>query len=272
MAKAGDDLEKHVDESMPFLFEKLGDLSALRNHGCLTVAQCALLVPAILSSERPGDASEMAAHYLQLALLDIGHGELCPKHPETLLPYSQYLRMAEAGMFSVDCEEMPVANAGWLVSLDEAERWFQSKGAVSVKFDGLKAELAKMNAAAEEAADTSAQEAALAAPVESATPAHAVDRDADEVLAALFDPVRIEALEKMFPASNNWQHWSERAKRNGLDAAREKRGLFNPYRAAMWFLKQGWPGWDMARCNRTLAANLPARSKDQKHLLTGDLD
>ena len=76
MAKLGDGIESLVDESMPFLFEKLGDLSALTEHGCLTVAQMAMLVPAVLASKRPGDASEIAAHHLQLALLDIAHGEL----------------------------------------------------------------------------------------------------------------------------------------------------------------------------------------------------
>ncbi|HEY4696800.1 MAG TPA: hypothetical protein VIH29_02170 [Gallionella sp.] len=146
MAKLGDELEKSVDESMPFVTEKLDDLSALIDQGYLTVGQCALLAPAILASKRPGDASEMAVHYLQLALLDIAHGELCPKHPETHLPYSQYLRMAGAGMFGIDGADMPVPTAGWLVHLDEAERWLQSKG-LSVNVEGLKAELAEMAAA-----------------------------------------------------------------------------------------------------------------------------
>lgn len=147
MAKLGDDLEKSVDESMPFLFEKLGDTSALIEHGCLTVAQCALLVPAILTFKKPGDASQMAADYVQLVLLDIAHGELSPKHPETLLPYSQYLRMAESGMYGADGDCMPVADAGWLVSLDEAKRWLKRKD-ISVNFDGLEAELTKMAASA----------------------------------------------------------------------------------------------------------------------------
>jgi hypothetical protein len=143
--KAADDLEKHVDESMPFLFEKLGDLSALTSYGCLTVAQCALML-GIRTFKRPGDVSEPATHYVQLALLDIAHGKLCPKHPKSLLPYSQYLRMAEAGMFGIDGENMPVVNMGWLVPLDEAERWYQSTGGDSVIFDGLKAELAQIAA------------------------------------------------------------------------------------------------------------------------------
>ncbi len=93
----------------------------------------------------------------------------------------------------------------------------------------------------------------------------------DEVLAALFDPVPVAALEKMFPATS-WKKWAERAARNGLSAARRGRGVFNPYLAADWFLKLGLTGWDRAHCNRVLAKNLPARSHDKKHLLTGDFD
>jgi hypothetical protein len=94
---------------------------------------------------------------------------------------------------------------------------------------------------------------------------------ADGDLAALFDPVTVAALEKMFPASNKWSNWAERAARNKLQKAREERGLFNPYKASVWFLTQGVEGWDTARCNRVLANNLPARSIDRKHLLTGEL-
>lgn len=145
MAKLGDDLEQCVDESMPFVFEKLGDLSALIDHGCLTLAQCALLMPAVLTAKKTGDASNMAAHYVQLALLDIAQGELSPKHPETLLPYSEYLRMNAAGMFGIDGANMPIPYAGWLVSLNEAERWLKGKD-FSVNLNGLKAELAEMTA------------------------------------------------------------------------------------------------------------------------------
>lgn len=146
MAKLGDDIEKFVDESTPFLFEKLGDLSALTEHGCLTVAQLAMLVPSILASKKSGDASEIAAQYLQLALLDIAHSELSAKHPETLLPYSQYLRMMESGMYGIDGESLPLPTVDWLVSLEEAERWLQSKD-FRTNFDGLRAELAERNTA-----------------------------------------------------------------------------------------------------------------------------
>jgi hypothetical protein len=136
MANLGDDTEKFIDESMPLFFEKLGDSTALTEHGCLTVAQCALLIPATLSQNKPGDASEIAAHYVQLALLDIAEGELSPKHPQTLLPYSQYLRMMESGMHGVDGEALPMPTADWLVALHEAERWLKAKG-LDINFDGL---------------------------------------------------------------------------------------------------------------------------------------
>lgn len=92
----------------------------------------------------------------------------------------------------------------------------------------------------------------------------------EDEFAKLFDPVTVEVLEKMFPADRNWKVWAERAKRNGLIKARVGRAKFNPYKAAQWFLTQNITGYDMARCNRILANNLPARSKDNEHLLTGD--
>lgn len=97
--------------------------------------------------------------------------------------------------------------------------------------------------------------------------------DADAQLAQLFDSVPVTALEKMFPAEGKWKGWAEHATRNkGLKAARTARGLFNPYRAGIWFAGKGIKGWDLARCRRTLANNLPARSLDSKHLLTGELE
>lgn len=91
----------------------------------------------------------------------------------------------------------------------------------------------------------------------------------DKILAALFDPVRAEALEKMFAANGKWKSWAERANRNGLKAARTSRGGFNPYLAGVWFVRKGVQGWDDAHLYRTLANNLPARSRDESHLLTG---
>lgn len=100
-----------------------------------------------------------------------------------------------------------------------------------------------------------------------------ISEQADTQLAQLFDLVSVVALEKMFPANNKWAGWAEHASRNeGLKAARKERGLFNPYLAGMWFLEKRIPGWDLARCRRVLANNLPARSIDDKHRLTGELE
>lgn len=91
--------------------------------------------------------------------------------------------------------------------------------------------------------------------------------NADAEFAALFDPVTAAALEKMFPAGEKWARWAERASGNGLKAARVERALFNPYRAGLWFLTRGLPGWDNAHLFRVLANNLPARSQDKRELL-----
>jgi hypothetical protein len=97
--------------------------------------------------------------------------------------------------------------------------------------------------------------------------------DADAQIALLFDPVTVAALEKMFPADGKWAGWAEHASRNeGLKAARTGRGRFNPYLAGIWFAGKGIKGWDLAFCRRRLGNNLPARSRDSKHLLTGELD
>lgn len=98
------------------------------------------------------------------------------------------------------------------------------------------------------------------------------DVDHDKTLAALFDPVPVEALEKMFPSNGKWKSWAEKAKANGLIDARERTAKFNPYKAGLWFVQKGGPGWDNDRLYRTLANNLPARSRDSVHLLTVGID
>lgn len=95
----------------------------------------------------------------------------------------------------------------------------------------------------------------------------------NEELAALFDPVKFAQLETMFPCNGKWKSYAERAARNGLKtAAKEGRGLFNPYRAALWWLTTGPSSWSWEKCLRKLANNLPDRSRDSKHLLTGEFD
>src|ERR1017187_8380227 len=108
--------------------------------------------------------------------------------------------------------------------------------------------------------------------VPTTTPADDVEPDHAEALAALFDHVPVKALEKMFPADGKWKSWTEKAATNGLINARTARARFNPYKAALWFMDKGMTGWDLARCNRVLVNNLPARSKEDAHLLTGGID
>lgn len=98
------------------------------------------------------------------------------------------------------------------------------------------------------------------------------ENDAETELAALFDPVKVATLEAMFP-DEKWGRYAEKAPRNGLNGARVGRGIFNPYLAARWWLHRQAPaGWKWERCVRVLANNLPVRSRDSTHLLTGDFD
>lgn len=100
------------------------------------------------------------------------------------------------------------------------------------------------------------------------------DVTGEGAVADLFDPVSKEQLEAMFPDSDKWASYAERQSRNGLkDAAFVSRAKFNPYRAAQWWVDTQSPsGWTWERCLRKLASNLPPRSRDSKHLLTGDFD
>ncbi len=117
------------------------------------------------------------------------------------------------------------------------------------------------------ASESVTPDAVLTSPPAVALPVASVDK----TLSKLFDPVPIASLEKMFPADGKWKQWAERAARNGLKEVREGRASFNPYRAALWFLKQGETGWDLSRCHRKLAENLPARSRHEASMLTNDL-
>jgi hypothetical protein len=95
-----------------------------------------------------------------------------------------------------------------------------------------------------------------------------LNQETDTELSRLFDPVGKNELEKMFP-SGKWHLWADKAQANGLISARVGRGKFNPYLAAIWWLKKQEPhGWDLARCQRALANNLPARSKGFESRLT----
>ncbi len=96
--------------------------------------------------------------------------------------------------------------------------------------------------------------------------------DDDSDLAAHFDPVKIAQLEAMFPAGGKWAKYAARD-RSGLGkAARQGRGLYNPYHAARWWLTTGPENVTWEQCLRKLANNLDDRSRHLKGLLTGDFD
>ncbi len=96
----------------------------------------------------------------------------------------------------------------------------------------------------------------------------------EATLAGLFDPVRKEQLETMFPDGGKWHKYLDKASINGLrEAAKAGRGQFNPFFAAKWWIGTKGPvGWTWERCLRKLANNLPPRSRDFKNLLVSDLD
>ena len=93
-------------------------------------------------------------------------------------------------------------------------------------------------------------------------------QDQESKLAALFDSVSPEQLEKMFPSEGHWLDWTRRAKARGLDVARKESNKYNPYIAARWWInKQPQDGWDWRRVTRVLAKNFPPRSIGSEYLL-----
>ncbi len=174
---------------------------------------------------------------------------------EVAKQFSTLLRLLNANQF-----ERHHFSEGFFrgVRLDEFAAWCAHVGFA------IPPELAALAKAATQAAPM-----VEAAPVEQVVPAD----DHDKTLAALFDPLPVEAIAKMFMTDvTQWKKWAEKAKANGLIDAREESAKFNPYKAGVWFVRKGAEGWDVARLYRTLANNLPARSRDNVHLLTSNPD
>jgi hypothetical protein len=73
--------------------------------------------------------------------------------------------------------------------------------------------------------------------------------------------------------SNGWNKSFSRASRNGLSDAREGDThpyQYNPAKVADWLVREGH--YSREHVDRKLANNLPERSKDKKHLITGELE
>jgi len=95
----------------------------------------------------------------------------------------------------------------------------------------------------------------------------------------LFDPLPKDGIENIFILSadrlenkEQWSKWIFRAARNGLKQARTdcQPYQYNPAKVADWLVNNG--KLDRARANRLLVKNLPPRSRDEKHLITGELE
>lgn len=180
-------------------------------------------------------------------------------------------------------------DASVVVSLSELDAWAVGAGitdhaGVSSLLESVEAESAERARITAEAiaaeergeaydpATSGAPENAVPPVTLTALPEVTIDTD-DGAIAKLFDPVKTAQLEAMFPDGGKWASYTERADRNGLkNAAKDGRATFNPYSAAVWWLATGPNGWALDRCLRVLANNLPARSIDSKHLLTGEYE
>ena len=138
MAKAADESEQHIEASVGHVVDKLRDFSALRNYGCVTVAQCTIIAILVhVRGEVEDQHFKAASHYMSLARLDILAGRLNPKHPLTHIPFSEYARMITARLIRVDETDMKIPMWAWLVPIDDLEGWLQSKG-IHCDLDGLR--------------------------------------------------------------------------------------------------------------------------------------
>ncbi len=90
--------------------------------------------------------------------------------------------------------------------------------------------------------------------------------DTDKKMAAMFDSVHVDELERLFP-TGKWGAWTNNAKRYpALHIARTAPAQWNPYLAAQ-FLKKKVPNWKEERIIAALKKALPERSEDKEWML-----
>lgn len=244
-----------VDEhphSVEWRVRPIGELIRRGEKGRLTALDCiALILFAVRESFAPEDERQIVESWGAELRAAAASGEVVARHPVTWLPL----------------RELP-ESWDWLVALEEADAFVKARG-MGWTCAGIVEHIATELVGAQVTANSSGT-----SPDAHRKEVLAAGVNDDDALAALFDAVTAQALETMFPDGGKWESHTERAARNGLgEAAKENRAVFNPYRAAQWWLRKQAPaGWDWARCLRRLANNLPARSLDSRHLLTGDFD
>lgn len=139
VAKLGDKPEVYTEESLPFFFEeeKILDFSALQKYDCLTLAQLVIFLSFTVSEETGSDWEEIYPHYMNLVFSDMVEKRLDPKDPKTLIPNSEYLRMAKQGYFGDGGCEKPMPTADWLISVEDVSKWGLTKG-FQLKFEEFK--------------------------------------------------------------------------------------------------------------------------------------
>lgn len=116
-------LEKIVSESNLIIEGGIANWDQIEKIGCMTAAQCALL---LLLRNNTGkiDVAEAGLTFWNIALMDAYTNKLIVLHPVTLLPLSEYLRLAIVDMDG----DNTVISPEWLVELVECERWLKTKG------------------------------------------------------------------------------------------------------------------------------------------------
>lgn len=194
--------------------------------------------------------------------------EVTARDPFTFLPFGGDLEPLEWGLSMSDADLFITARGMKWTFSETAKRIYNQEFGTPVS------QLLNAGDAQAAAEPVQAQTGAKAEPL----PVALTEQLVDDEIASWFDDVGYEQLAAMFkvhsdPKKNDdiWKSYADEAHKNGLKAARRSRGKFNPYTAGKWWLYRKEPtGWNTARLHRTLANNLPARSKEHEPRLTGD--